>query len=233
MRIAVTTTAAKLMPQFEASQGQSAWSADRSTPSAPATAIPCCPWPGGITPGRPISPSTPGHQRRPGCHGGFDRRGDHRRHDHRLHRAAGHRHRRAHMAGIRRAHAKGIQPGRCFAVVMIGRLDDYLERWPMTPGPRRLESDIPPLRLWPWSNAPIESTRARIFSRAAHRGIARSLSPDRVGRADLLMSIRAVRFRKVWLPTTCRTRSASISRYPRVSNGSAGCRNSCAPTNRT
>ena len=31
-----------------------------------------------------------------------------------------------HRAGSRRARAKGIQPGKCFAVIMIGRLDDYL-----------------------------------------------------------------------------------------------------------
>lgn len=31
-----------------------------------------------------------------------------------------------HRAGIRRAREKGIEPGRCFAVIMIGRLDDYL-----------------------------------------------------------------------------------------------------------
>ena len=31
-----------------------------------------------------------------------------------------------HRAGILRAREKGIKPGRCFAVIMIGRLDDYL-----------------------------------------------------------------------------------------------------------
>jgi transaldolase len=31
-----------------------------------------------------------------------------------------------HMAGIQRAQAKGIEPGKCFAVIMIGRLDDFL-----------------------------------------------------------------------------------------------------------
>jgi transaldolase len=31
-----------------------------------------------------------------------------------------------HRAGIRRARAQGIEPGHCFAVIMIGRLDDYL-----------------------------------------------------------------------------------------------------------
>lgn len=32
----------------------------------------------------------------------------------------------AHRRGIRRARSAGIEPGRCFAVIMIGRLDDYL-----------------------------------------------------------------------------------------------------------
>lgn len=31
-----------------------------------------------------------------------------------------------HRAGIRRAREAGVAPGRCFAVIMIGRLDDYL-----------------------------------------------------------------------------------------------------------
>src|SRR5207248_5373161 len=31
-----------------------------------------------------------------------------------------------HRAGIERAKGKGIEPGKCFAVIMIGRLDDYL-----------------------------------------------------------------------------------------------------------
>jgi transaldolase len=31
-----------------------------------------------------------------------------------------------HRAGAERAKAKGVQPGKCFAVIMIGRLDDYL-----------------------------------------------------------------------------------------------------------
>jgi transaldolase len=31
-----------------------------------------------------------------------------------------------HRAGIRRAQQNGIKPGRCYAVIMIGRLDDYL-----------------------------------------------------------------------------------------------------------
>jgi transaldolase len=31
-----------------------------------------------------------------------------------------------HRAGIRRARQMGIEPGKCFAVIMIGRLDDYM-----------------------------------------------------------------------------------------------------------
>jgi transaldolase len=31
-----------------------------------------------------------------------------------------------HLAGVKRARAEGIEPGRCFAVIMIGRIDDYL-----------------------------------------------------------------------------------------------------------
>ena len=31
-----------------------------------------------------------------------------------------------HQRGVRRATQKGIEPGRCYAVIMIGRLDDYL-----------------------------------------------------------------------------------------------------------
>ena len=31
-----------------------------------------------------------------------------------------------HRAGIRRARERGIEPGKCFAVIMIGRLDDFL-----------------------------------------------------------------------------------------------------------
>lgn len=31
-----------------------------------------------------------------------------------------------HRAGIKRAQENGIEPGKCFAVIMIGRLDDYL-----------------------------------------------------------------------------------------------------------
>jgi transaldolase len=47
-----------------------------------------------------------------------------------------------HRAGIRRATANGITPGHCFAVIMIGRLDDYLREVAHDSHPAVAESDI-------------------------------------------------------------------------------------------
>jgi transaldolase len=47
-----------------------------------------------------------------------------------------------HRAGIRRARANGIEPGQCFAVIMIGRLDDYLREIAHDSHPAVDESDI-------------------------------------------------------------------------------------------
>jgi transaldolase len=47
-----------------------------------------------------------------------------------------------HMAGIQRAQAKGIEPGRCFAVIMIGRLDDFLREVAHDTQAAASESDI-------------------------------------------------------------------------------------------
>jgi len=47
-----------------------------------------------------------------------------------------------HMAGIRRAQAKGIEPGKSFAVIMIGRLDDYLREVAHDTQAVATESDI-------------------------------------------------------------------------------------------
>jgi transaldolase len=47
-----------------------------------------------------------------------------------------------HRAGSRRARAAGIEPGRCFAVIMIGRLDDYLREIAHDAYPAVQESDI-------------------------------------------------------------------------------------------
>ena len=47
-----------------------------------------------------------------------------------------------HRAGARRARAAGIEPGKCFAVIMIGRLDDYLREVAHDGGLEIGESDI-------------------------------------------------------------------------------------------
>ena len=103
-----------------------ALSAGRSTRRARATGIACCPWRGAITRGRPISPSSCRPPRGSGCDGRVRRRGHHHDPDGQLHGAAGRGHCRAARAGIARAQAKGIEPGKCFSVIMIGRLDDFL-----------------------------------------------------------------------------------------------------------
>ncbi len=45
-------------------------------------------------------------------------------------------------AGSRRARNSGVEPGRCFAVIMIGRLDDYLREVALDNGTALTESDI-------------------------------------------------------------------------------------------
>ena len=40
-------------------------------------------------------------------------------------------------AGMARARTRGVKPGKCFAVLMIGRLDDYLREVAKTTAPRR------------------------------------------------------------------------------------------------
>ena len=47
-----------------------------------------------------------------------------------------------HRAGSRRAMARGIQPGKCFAVIMIGRLDDYVRELAHDGHPVVSESDV-------------------------------------------------------------------------------------------
>jgi transaldolase len=47
-----------------------------------------------------------------------------------------------HRAGIRRARQAGIDPGKCFAVIMIGRLDDYLREVALDNRVSVSESDI-------------------------------------------------------------------------------------------
>ena len=47
-----------------------------------------------------------------------------------------------HRAGSRRARERGIEPGRCFSVIMIGRLDDYLREVAHDNQARVSEADI-------------------------------------------------------------------------------------------
>ena len=47
-----------------------------------------------------------------------------------------------HRKGIQRAEQNGIEPGKCFAVIMIGRLDDYLRDVAHDNGAETNESDI-------------------------------------------------------------------------------------------
>jgi transaldolase len=47
-----------------------------------------------------------------------------------------------HRQGMARARAKGIKPGRCYSVIMIGRLDDYLREVAQDAHPAVTEQDI-------------------------------------------------------------------------------------------
>ena len=47
-----------------------------------------------------------------------------------------------HRQGTKRAKKAGINPGRCFAVIMIGRIDDYLREVATDSGANVTESDI-------------------------------------------------------------------------------------------
>ena len=47
-----------------------------------------------------------------------------------------------HRRGVARAHAAGRAPGRCFAVLMVGRLDDYIREVARDSGARAAEEDI-------------------------------------------------------------------------------------------
>jgi transaldolase len=143
MRIAVSATAAKLIRQFEASQGQSGWVCGQVNPEragdresmramarryhawAPNIAVKLPATSAGldvmedsiaegITAAMTISFTVPQAI------------------------AIAERH----MAGIGRARAKGIEPGKCFAVIMIGRLDDYVREVAHDARAAASESDI-------------------------------------------------------------------------------------------
>ena len=94
-----------------------------------------------------------------------------------------------HMAGIARAKAKGIEPGKCFAVIMIGRLDDFLREVAHDNQAQVSESDITQAGLAATKRA-YEIYRSRGYQAvllvAALRG-ANHLTE--LAGADLIMSI--------------------------------------------
>ena len=190
MRIAVTTTAAKLMPQFEASHGQSGFVCGQVNPEragdrdsmlpmarryhawAPNIAVKLPATSAGldvmedsiaegITVAVTISFTVPQAI------------------------AIGERH----MAGIGRAHAKGIQPGKCFAVVMIGRLDDFLREVAHDTQAAATESDIR------FSGLAVVKRAYRIYKERGYQAVllVAALRGDyhltELAGADLLMSI--------------------------------------------
>jgi transaldolase len=93
------------------------------------------------------------------------------------------------MAGIRRARAKGVEPGKCFAVVMIGRLDDYLREVAHDTAAAAAESDI---RL---SGLAVVKRAYRIYKERGYQAVLliAALRGDyhltELAGADLLMSI--------------------------------------------
>ena len=143
MRIAVTTTAAKLMPQYEASRGQSGLvcgqvnperAGDRDAMAAMARRYHA--WAPNIA------------VKLPATSAGLDVMEDSIAEGITIAMtisftvpqaiAIGERH----MAGMERARAQGIAPGKCFAVIMIGRLDDFLREVAHDTRAAASESDI-------------------------------------------------------------------------------------------
>ena len=130
------------------------------------------------------------------------------------------RHRRAaHGRHPARARAKGIEPGKCFAVIMIGRLDDYLREVAHDTQAAVTESDIRQSGLAATKRA------YRIYKERGYEAVLliAALRGDyhltELAGADLLMSI-APAFQEYSLRGTCRVRSASTSPYrPTSSSG--------------
>ena len=93
------------------------------------------------------------------------------------------------MAGIRRARAKGIEPGKCFAVVMIGRVDDYLREVAHDTAAAATESDIRQ------SGLAVVKRAYRIYKERGYKAVllVAALRGDyhltELAGADLLMSI--------------------------------------------
>ena len=143
MRIAVTTTAAKLMPQFEASQGQSGLVCGQVNPVRAGDRDAMLPM------ARRYHAWAPNIAvKLPATSAGLDVMEDCIAEGMAIAMtvsftvpqaiAIGERH----MAGIKRAQAKGIEPGKCFAVIMIGRTDDFMREVAHDTQAAATESDI-------------------------------------------------------------------------------------------
>jgi transaldolase len=142
-RIAVTTTAAKLMPQFEASQGQSGFVCGQVNPERAGDRDAMLPM------ARRYHSWAPNIAvKLPATSAGLDVMEDCIAEGMAIAMTIGFTVPQAiaigerHMAGIRRAQAKGIEPGKCFAVIMIGRLDDFLREVAHDRRAAATESDI-------------------------------------------------------------------------------------------
>jgi transaldolase len=94
-----------------------------------------------------------------------------------------------HRKGIARAKAAGIKPGRCYAVIMIGRLDDYLREVAHDMAPGISESDIR------WAGLACTKRAYRIFQERGYEAellIAALRGPyhlTELAGANLIMSI--------------------------------------------
>lgn len=127
MRIAVTKTAEKLMPEYEASQGRSGFVCAQVNPMRAGDRECMLPmakrfhtWAPNIAVKLPVTSA------------GLDVLEDCIAEGTTITATVGFTVPQAvaiaerHRAGTKRAREKGIEPGKCFAVIMIGRLDDYL-----------------------------------------------------------------------------------------------------------
>ena len=138
-----------------------------------------------------------------------------------------------HRAGTERAREKGIEPGKCFAVIMIGRLDDFLREVAHDNQAAVSEADI---RL---SGLAVTKRAYQIYKERGYDAVllvAALRGPyhmTELAGADLLMSIHPRR-RRLSCRRTIRARSASMCRCRRKrSSGCGRCRSSCALTSRT